>query len=201
MEPSHALWLKFLAEIERMNAQGTISATDHEALRLSYRAREELMNLTLGEERAFSPTTIGRILEIVKDDYTREHRESLAAERSAHEATKHQLQHAKSTIETQRSKLFWRSRRFGSVVAIIGFVFMALSLVTAALATTHQFGGYFHGKFWTFLLNCAVFVAATHGVLDALFGFSIVPGCARLRDSVARWRYRKLCSNAGISPD
>lgn len=201
MEPSHALWLKFLAEIERMNADGTISATDHEALRLSYRAREELMNLTLGEERAFSPTTIGRILEIVKDDYTREHRESLAAERTAHETTKAQLRHAQSTIETQRSNYFWRSRRFGSAVAATVFILMAVSLVTAALAATHQFGGYFHGKFWTFLLNCAVFVAATHGVLDSLFGFSVVPGCARLRDALARWRYRKLCSDAGIAPD
>ena len=109
MEPPPQLWSKYLHEIDRLKSEGRISAADHEALRVSFRAREELMNLTLGQEEVFSASTINDILSIVKREFTREHIEQLHQERAAHADTKSRLVALETDREEQRKQLFRRA--------------------------------------------------------------------------------------------
>lgn len=66
LEPSTDLFRKYVEEMDRLLETSQISATDHEILRLSNSAREELMELTLGDEHSLTASSIKRILENAK---------------------------------------------------------------------------------------------------------------------------------------
>lgn len=62
LEPSRDLFHKYVEEMDRLLASGQISTRDHEILRLSPSAKDELMELTLGEEDALTHSSIWSIL-------------------------------------------------------------------------------------------------------------------------------------------
>lgn len=200
MEPSLNLWLKYLSEIKKLKLEGRISTADHEALRVSYRAREELMNLTLGEERAFSASTIADVLEIVKNEMTREKQISLDRERKAHKQTKAHLASLQSQRDKQRKMLFWKSKRTGRIASIFVLVTSSVILVVAALAATEKFGPYFRDRWSTGLLNLIIGVAIVWGLLNLILGLSIRQVSIRLSDKLGRVVYRYRCKVAGLSP-
>ena len=65
LEPPMGLWEKYLSEIDKLTEQGKITARDHQLLRSSWLASEELVNLTLGEEDALTEQTITETLKRV----------------------------------------------------------------------------------------------------------------------------------------
>jgi len=60
LEPKDALWLKYLKEIERLEQAGQFSPDDIYIMR-SYKAKEELMEITLGDESLIGPEKINEI--------------------------------------------------------------------------------------------------------------------------------------------
>lgn len=66
LEPSHDLFKKYVQEMDKLRETGQITARDHEILRLSPSARDELMELTLGDEEALTLSSIKSILANVK---------------------------------------------------------------------------------------------------------------------------------------
>lgn len=49
MRPPQTVWRKYIAEVDRLKVEGRFSERDHEVLRLSLNAPEELMDVTRGE--------------------------------------------------------------------------------------------------------------------------------------------------------
>jgi hypothetical protein len=88
LEPPEHLWSKYVGEIDRLQALGGISVRDHEVLRYSTKARDELMNLTLGAEGEFSAQTIPEILERVKAELVAEQKAMLEKQGQEHEAAR-----------------------------------------------------------------------------------------------------------------
>lgn len=66
LEPSHDLFKKYVQEMDKLRDSGQISPREHEILRLSPSARDELMELTLGDEHALTVSSIKSILANVK---------------------------------------------------------------------------------------------------------------------------------------
>jgi len=62
LEPSSELFRKYVQEMDKLVESGQITSRDHEILRLSPSAREELMELTLGDEHALTVSSIKSIL-------------------------------------------------------------------------------------------------------------------------------------------
>jgi hypothetical protein len=84
MEPKEPLWSKYSEEIDKFERMGNITPTEHQALRYSVRARNELMNLTLGSEDEFSADTIPNILDLLKAESDEEKERALQEERERH---------------------------------------------------------------------------------------------------------------------
>ena len=61
-----------MKEIDRLESQGTITERDHQLLRSSPRAYEELMHLTLGEDAALTTETVTQMLERVTNEIKKE---------------------------------------------------------------------------------------------------------------------------------
>jgi hypothetical protein len=77
--PDERLWNGYLAEIDKLEKVGNITADDYYLLRHSLQARDVLMEVTLGEEAAFSEGTIQQVLDEVKRNIVKEADQRLKA--------------------------------------------------------------------------------------------------------------------------
>ena len=119
LEPSKELLGKYMKEIDRLESQGTITERDHQLLRSSPRAYEELMHLTLGEDAALTTKTVTQMLERVTNEIKKEVSKRLTEEQAAHQETRTTLSSQKDRHQRIISNLFWRCRREAGVVAWI----------------------------------------------------------------------------------
>jgi hypothetical protein len=65
-QPDERLWRLYLAEIDRLTKAGQVTADDYYMLRHSLEAKAALMELTLGDDAAFSQGTVPEILDMVR---------------------------------------------------------------------------------------------------------------------------------------
>ena len=108
LEPSRELLVKYLAEVDRLEARGTITERDHQLLRSSPLAYPELVHLTLGEDSALTTETITETLERVSNEIKKEESEKLTAEQSAHQETIDAYYSQRSQSQQIVSNLYWR---------------------------------------------------------------------------------------------
>ena len=87
LQPSNGLLDKYLAEIDKLEKQGKITARDHQLLRSSEIAQRELMNMTLGEEDALTEQTVTETLSRVTAEIKKEESRNYLSELSAHRKT------------------------------------------------------------------------------------------------------------------
>jgi len=91
MRPPEAFWNRYLGELERLKSEKKFSARDHEVLRLSLNAPDELMEVTRGEVDGLSAANLHKILEKLEKTYAQEKQQELLRERTEHERTKQAL--------------------------------------------------------------------------------------------------------------
>jgi hypothetical protein len=65
-QPSYDLWDRYLTEIKKLEQDDKITEDDYYLLRYSLDAKSSLMDLTLGQEEAFTQGTVSEILEHVQ---------------------------------------------------------------------------------------------------------------------------------------
>lgn len=117
LQPSQPIWDKYLAEIEKLEKIGTITARDLQLLRSSQLAQEELMSLTLGEEDSLSEQTISEVLSRVTEEIRRDEKEKLVAEKEAHVKTQADLDKERNEKSGIQQRLYWRCHRRASYFA------------------------------------------------------------------------------------
>jgi uncharacterized protein YdcH (DUF465 family) len=191
MEPSPKLWGRYVDEIDRLRAQGNITAEDHDLLKLSLSARDQLMNLTLGTEEALSSGTVSQVLERVKAELVKEKDKELQAERA-------RLQETRSVVEALRGKNAATQKQIalaGDRVGLAGkwavfvLLFVAVSgglLVASGFIST---GTARHvWLVWTF--RGLAIAALLWGVADAVWHISIT----HLANRCGRWFEKKTVS-------
>jgi len=110
LQPSKALLDKYLTEIDKLQKQGKITERDHQLLRSSTIAQEELMRLTLGDEAALTEETITETLRRVSGEIKKEESEKVRQEQESHRKTQEQLVAAAAARESLQKRIYWKSR-------------------------------------------------------------------------------------------
>lgn len=90
LNPTDALWTKYLSEMDKLRDGSEITAEDHAILRCDL-STEHLMEMTLGEESALTSRGVKEILEATKKELTKEQEKKLLEERDQHEMTRAEL--------------------------------------------------------------------------------------------------------------
>ena len=137
LQPSAELLEKYLTEIDKLERQGTISARDHQLLRSSPVAYDELMQLTLGSDASVNAETISETLERVereiREETEKQASETLMKEEAAHQSTRDELDVTKSHVDDIVSNLYWRCREKAKfrarVIAVAAAIAVAIPLV------------------------------------------------------------------------
>ena len=129
--PSTTLLDKYMAEMDRLEQKGTITERDHQLLRSSPRAYEELMHLTLGEDVALTSETVMQTLERVSNEIRKKETEKLTVAQEAHEKTLDALDTQLDRNQKIMSNLYWRCRSRARILAWTTSVVVVIALVVA----------------------------------------------------------------------
>ena len=105
MRPHESFWARYLTELERWRAEGKFSERDHEVLRFSINAADELMAVTRGDVEGLTEKNLHVILGKLERTYAAEKESALQREREEHERTRAALGQAElSSMIVAREK-------------------------------------------------------------------------------------------------
>jgi len=170
LHPSKELLDKYMTEVDKLQKQGKITARDHQLLRSSHLAQDELMNLTLGEESELTEQTITETLKRVTVEIKKEENEKFMKEKEAHQNTLEQLKYECDAKDKIRKKIYWhcncRAKICAWSVSIMIILLLILGLSAGLLLKTNN------PWFGWFLLIASVF-AIGWSSYNWLFGTSI----------------------------
>lgn len=195
LQPPKDLLNKYLKEIERLEKQGKISARDHQLLRSSTLAHEELMRLTLGDEEALTEQTVTETLKRVAGEIKKEEGEKLAAEQSAHQKTQEALLAERAEKIHVRERLYWRCNRRAKVFSWIVAVGISLVLIAGIAA-----GGGLKSNFpivgW--ILQISSFIVILVTVVDMMMGFTVSNFRVSLEKHFLTWFLKREAAATGL---
>jgi hypothetical protein len=133
LHPSRELLDKYLTEIEKLEKGGKITERDHQLLRSSTLAQEELMKLTLGDDSALTEETIIETLERVSAEIKREESKRIKAEVQAHQDTQQELVAETAKKTRLQERLYWKcfqsAQRFTQFAGGLIVTLLALGLL------------------------------------------------------------------------
>jgi hypothetical protein len=117
VNPSDALWRRYLNEIDRLQESGNISEDDYHLLRYSTEAKIALMELTFGDDEVFVTGTVEQILDRAKAAARAETEALLRQEKALREEAEKKTALAQKQSESQIQAIEFRIVQTSSVFA------------------------------------------------------------------------------------
>ncbi len=111
MRPHETIWNRYLEEVARLKAQNIVSEMEHEVLRFSLNAPDELMAVTRGDVEGVTLGNVHIILERLEKTYAAEKEQKLAQVRQEHEVTKKELEQATALAKEHSDNLLQAAGR------------------------------------------------------------------------------------------
>jgi hypothetical protein len=105
MRPHESFWNRYLTEIDRLKTENKMSQRDHEVLRFSLNAADELMDVTRGDVEGITDKNIHVVLAKLEKTYAAEKEEALQKERSANEYARKQITELETNLREKEQKL------------------------------------------------------------------------------------------------
>ena len=195
LQPSKELLTKFLSEIDKLERQGTISARDHQLLRSSTLAQDELVRLTLGDDEALTSETVTETLRRVTGEIKKEETSRFRAESEAHQSTQQALEAARLERSKIQERLFWRCVRRAKLGAWVLSVTIVLLLVAGLVA---GIGLRARSGWWSWLLIGGTGVLLVGTILNLVFGATVAGLHGWMRNRLQVWLVRREADAAGI---
>ena len=186
LQPSSELLNKYMKEIDRLEAEASISQRDHQVLRSSPLAYDELMNLTLGEDSALTEDTVMQTLQRASDDIRKEESAKLVAEQEAHQTTRQDLESSREQSEDVRRRVHWKCQRTASLQArMITYLLGSLMLADLGAAVILPFVG---SATLALVVVPIVLAAGFLAFVSRWYGISV----KEIRQRLHNWLLRRL---------
>lgn len=185
LRPSPEFWEKVLREAERLERTGVISARDHQLLRSSHHAQDELMRLTLGDDAALTDERISETLRRVTSEIQSEEAEKRKVEEGSRKAAEERHAAAEASLQGLRSTIFWRVRRTvdreSKIVKWAAYTLHACVAIFAALKISDRP-----------LLGWATLAFQSIGVALKIVGLRWDLKPSSIEKSYGKWRLNRL---------
>lgn len=162
-------WLeKYIAEIEKLEKTGKISTRDHQLLRSSVLAQDELMKLTLGEESALQEESITQTLNRVTSEIKLEELKNTQQERKLKIEIQQRLEEANTRNRKIEERIYWDCKeRAARHSRTITFIINTILIIGAAasIGLTKIFENESNRLLFLFLSTITT-VTALYGLID-----------------------------------
>ncbi|MFH2036447.1 MAG: hypothetical protein ABIJ45_08595 [Candidatus Zixiibacteriota bacterium] len=195
LQPSKELLERYLGEIDKLENQGNITARDHQLLRSSYLAQDELMTLTLGEEHALTAQTVTETLKRVEAEIKKEESEKYREEQAAHRKTQEQLAEQREKNKDVQKRLYWRclkrARLCASILSIVIVVLLACGLAAGTgLRSNSPIVG------WALVVGLGALILLT--LSNLVFGTTVKRVHERIQARFQTWCIRRKAAETGL---
>jgi len=195
-QPSKGLLDKLVTEADKLKKNGTITYRDHQLLRSNVLAQDELMNLTLGEEDALTPETVLETLERVEGEITKEVKEELEEEESAHKITRDKMETARNERDILKKRIYWKCQKRAELCAKGVFAMITMLLIV----------GFFVGLGMGFetpvvvgvLLSLCFLLFGIASLISLILGVSILKLCENIEERCLIYSLKKESEKTGI---
>lgn len=182
LQPSQSFLERFLVKINKLQEKGRISERDHQLLRSSTVAQEELMGLTLGKEGSLTEETVIEILHRVTNEIKQEEAAKVAQEINLHRETMTRLEQTRAELFELQKRIYWKCKRRSQICAGLVSSLVYLLLLLGILAGV-KFRA--HGLVFGWLLSVGSMVLAIYTFVSSLSRGTIV---RRLHQAMqAKW--------------
>lgn len=132
MQPPDYLWKRYLAETARLQDEGIISADDYYVLRHSLVAKSALMDLTQGNDTAFSEGTIQEVLIVAKEKIRADLEEVVKREQESLRTAESRIQKYEDEEALRITKLHSKAsnwaRQVRRAILVIGTIIIIISI-------------------------------------------------------------------------
>jgi len=187
-KPDEYLWKRYVEEVKKLEAGGTVTPEDYYMLRYSPEAEDDLMRITAGEEEAITQVTVEEMLELARLRAQTE----VTADRDAERERRIQAEDALAALQEQarsnRLHLYQLGHTFArSVVRVVDG--LVLLVVAGALALTFPWELPLLGESTLLRLIAAVlvwlvfFITVNH----LMYGTAVAEYVRRLEDPLGDW--------------
>lgn len=184
---SRGLIDKFLREIDKLHAAGRVSEREHRLLRSSQWVYDDLMDLTLGDERALTEESVLEALERVTDEIRAEQAAELSAKERAHSVTQRKLWESDVEVRKLRDALYWRCVRKAKLTTVLALGTVGALVAVGGFAQSPQIG------YWLVkIVGSRAVEAGSHlhlvvSTLSLLFGVGVMSLYRRIYVPLLRW--------------
>jgi hypothetical protein len=195
VQPSPALLEKFLHEIEKLQNRGKISERDHQLLRSSMAVQDELVGLTLGDEKALTEETIAETLRRVSEEIKREENEKAKDAEASQKRTKSDLDTTIAERDALRTGIYWRLRRratrWTNVLSGVVVLFVMVGLLAGlGLKSKNAMLGW--------ILLAALALVTVLSLANLLFGTTLAALRARFERRLLRYLVSRESELIGV---
>ncbi len=193
LQPNSKLWVKYLEELEKLRSESAISERDHQLLRFSLKAEEELMGMTLGEDDELSGLSILQLRDKLVSEISSEKDEALVLERQKSEAVAEQLKSVQGQKEALEQRYYWMASRAGNwagrIVWCCGWPIIIFGSIMAAYfaEAVYQWTWYFKAPAVGFGVLIVLFT-----IVSSIYGISLKDLRASVEKCVTDFIYKLL---------
>lgn len=134
-QPQERLWKCYLEEIDRLEQTERVTADDYYLLRYSLEAKSALMELTLGEEEAFTQGTVVEMLALVRSRIQQEKDAEIKELEKQRNAAQQAIEAANTKERERVFHIRARAQRYARLAAQTLRVILLLVLVIGTVST------------------------------------------------------------------
>jgi hypothetical protein len=219
MQPAPHLWMKYVEEIERLEAEGLVNPDEAVLFRSRPEARDILMDVTLGESTRINEKSMEQIVSRVRADislpYRREVDDAKAArDRAEQEAgsqrlesdrLRQDLQEIRRQLEHERQardeNIKQQAARRSHRIVLSAVVVVVLILCFPVVLKTVDPGAVRHLPAWLAFLSTGVAVIlAFLGSFRMFIGGTVLDWLRPVEQRLASHTERRLRASAGLPP-
>jgi hypothetical protein len=171
LKPSEELWNRFVGELKKLREGGRITPEQHQYLRYELRVRDELMNLTLGDEEEVSEQVVMQILDRYEQEITLPLKEELEQVSADHEKAIQKLIASEGKVVNVEKALRTIAHSVGVVVRVVLVAAAILLLINAYQPIFAQSTA---STFWRYVPGIFGFLVIALNIINLIFGFKII---------------------------
>jgi hypothetical protein len=201
IQPSEDLWKRYNQEIEKLQQSGKVSIDDFYLLRYKLESRNALMELTLGNEQAFTQATVPEILRIVHERIQQRAQGELAAEKDLRIRAENAVASARAKEQNRIRRIHSSSVWFAKGFVCWGKWLITVLLIVGGVSTLSWVQLATHGLLFRYCLGGAQLIAALLSAYGLLFSSSIEVFLRGVETTIASFVFRKWGGIAGFSPE
>jgi hypothetical protein len=198
LKPSEDLWNRFVDELKKLREAGKITPAQHEYLRYELRVRDELMNLTLGDEEQVSEQVVVKILERHEEEITLPLKRQLEEIGTDHRKALQRLTDSEGSVADIDNAL----RKIAHYVRVMvrgGLILIAIALLAYAY---HPFlGTGTTSPILRVVSGSLGFLLIVLNIAKQLFGFRIIDPVNRFSSLLEAWLFGKLRRILGLKKE